>query len=746
MKRMLLAPAFFLVEVVAMASGTASWEMNSYQDFLRGHFNGVSLSRDGKLLLAPPLESLYASEQPVIWSLVQAPDGSLYAGTGHRGRVYRIDKSGKGTLLWTSEQPEVFALAVAPDGTLYAATSPNGRVYRIENGKAVEHFAPGARYIWALTFAPDGALYVATGDQGKIFRVTGPGKGEVYYETSQTNVTCLAVDGEGRLLAGTEPNGILYRITAKDKAFTLYDSNLPEIRTIVPAPDGTLYVAALGGSTARRATAAAAATAASASMTVTATSASVTVSDAATQSGVDLKARPAATQPAPPSTPAAPVAPVMDIIGIERSAVYRINPDNSVESLWSSKEENVYDLVARPNELILSTDFQGRIYRLGLDRKLTLAAESGEGEITRLTLDGGSLMAAVANQGRIVKLALRPGDKGSYESPVHDAGTVARWGRLSWLLEDGAGGRVRFETRSGNSVRPDKTWSDWGAIQGEAGMGLVASPNARYIQWRATLTRDGEKAPVIEGVTVAYLPQNTQPVIKSINVTPQVAGAATARPATPATTAATYSVTVTDTGDAAPATSAGTPTQTLTRPVPTQIQIAWQAEDPDGDRLVYAVHFRGEEEREWKLIKDNLTENTLALEAELFADGRYFFRVTASDRLANPASAAREAELVSAPVLLDNTPPRVTAGAPRRTGGQVEAQFEATDAASPLRRAEYSLDASPWTPVEAVDGVIDSPAEKFVVRFPEPRPGEHLLVFRAFDSAGNAGLAKVILR
>jgi hypothetical protein len=48
--------------------------------------------------------------------------------------------------------------------------------------------------------------------------------------------------------------------------------------------------------------------------------------------------------------------------------------------------------------------------------------------------------------------------------------------------------------------------------------------------------------------------------------------------------------------------------------------------------------------------------------------------------------------------------------------------------------------------VEAVDGVIDSPAEKFVVRFPEPRPGEHLLVFRAFDSAGNAGLAKVILR
>ena len=54
--------------------------------------------------------------------------------------------------------------------------------------------------------------------------------------------------GQGRLLAGSEPNGILYRISARDKAFVLYDANLPEIRSIVPMPDGTVYAAALGGS------------------------------------------------------------------------------------------------------------------------------------------------------------------------------------------------------------------------------------------------------------------------------------------------------------------------------------------------------------------------------------------------------------------------------------------------------------------------------------------------------------------
>ncbi len=305
---------------------------------------------------------------------------------------------------------------------------------------------------------------------------------------------------------------------------------------------------------------------------------------------------------------------------------------------------------------------------------------------------------------------------------------------------------MSFETRSGNSARPDRTWSEWTPAAGADGRAMVASPNARYIQWRATLESSGGKMPVIEAVNLAYLPQNSPPVVKSISVATQVAGAAAARTAAPAASAATYTVTVTDTGDAGPATSTGTPTQTLARASTPQVQISWQAEDQDGDRLIYAVYFRGEDEREWKLLKDQLTDNTLTLETELFADGRYFFRVTASDRLANHPSAAREAELISSPVLIDHTPPHIAVGATRRLGGQVEIEFEASDAASALRRAEYSLDASVWTPVESADGVLDSPTEKFTVRFTQPQPGEHLLVFRVFDAAGNAGLAKVILR
>ena len=134
-------------------SGTTAWEMNSYDDFVKGRFDGVSLSREGRLSLAPKVETIFTSDQPVIWSVAQAPDGTLYAATGHRGRVFRIDGSGRRSLLWTADQPEIFALAVDPKGVLYAGTSPDGKVYRIENGKATEYFAPKARYIWSLAAA-----------------------------------------------------------------------------------------------------------------------------------------------------------------------------------------------------------------------------------------------------------------------------------------------------------------------------------------------------------------------------------------------------------------------------------------------------------------------------------------------------------------------------------------------------------------------------------------------------------------
>jgi sugar lactone lactonase YvrE len=741
--------AVALSSAALFGSSTGSWEMNTYQDFMKGRFSGLSMTRDGRLMLAPKLETILSSDQPSIWSVAQSPDNSFYLGTGHRGRLLKVDAQGKSIVLWTASQPEIFAVTLGPDGAVYAGTSPDGKVYRILDGKATEYFAPEAKYIWSLAFGADGALYVGTGDQGKIYRVSG-GRGEVYYDTGQAHVTCLALDRAGQLLAGTEPNGILYRIQAKDKAFALYDANLPEIRTIAVAPDGVIYTAALGGSLAQKVTSTtAAAQAGSTGPQVAAPGTSITVTDdgSAAQAGIDIKSK------APPQTPAvaAPAAvsytPVVDLTGVEKSAVYKIYPDNTVETLWSSKEENVYDLLLSNNQVIFSTDTQGRIYRLGQDRRVTLIAQTGEGETTRLLNANGTLVAATGTMGKLFRLGESAAAEGYYDSPVHDAGSVARWGQLSWRGERKAGAELRFRTRSGNSARPDKTWSDWSEPLTVSRGSAIQSPNARFVQWKAEFRGDSGASPVLTAVNLAYLPQNNPPVVRSINVTTLYAATPAAAKALtqPAAGSPTYSITVTDTGEAGASTLSGTPTQTMIRGGSQQIQLSWQADDPDGDRLVYAVYFRGEEEQQWKLLRASFSESSLLFEGDVFADGKYYFRVVASDKPSNAAGSARESELISAPIMFDNTPPALRIGAITRNGANLQVEFEAEDAASGLRRAEYSFDATAWQPVQALDGIIDGRQERFVIRMSNVPAGEHLLVLRVYDSSNNVGLTKAII-
>ena len=736
-----------LLTLPVSASVTTAWEMTSYADFIKGKFTGISLSREGRLTLAPKIDTLFSSDQPVIWSAAQAPDGTIYAATGHRGRIYKIDKTGKSALYWTADQPEIFAIAVDTAGALYAGTSPDGKVYRIENGKATEYFDPKSRYIWSLAAAPDG-LYVGTGDKGKIFRVTAAGKGEVWYDTGQSHVTGLAIDNQKRLLAGTEPNGILYRISAKDKAFVLYDAALPEIRAIVPMPDGSVYAAALGGSIAKRAQAASQAT----TGTGTGANGIPTITTTVTVEGSASEVKPPdPTKPTPtPTTTAVPgttpqvtssLSPITETTGVEKSAVYRINADNTVETLWSSKDENVYDLLALEKQILFSTDEDGRIYGLSSDRRVTLVTQTNEGETVRLLPGDHSVLATTSNLGKIFRLGETPGAMGSYEAPVHDSTTASRWGSLSWRADTPAGSSIQFRTRSGNSAKPDRTWSEWSEPLTVAAASRITSPNARYIQWKLEMTGASGVTPTLHNVSLAYLPQNSPPVLKSIVVVTQ---ASIVTPTTKnSAVGSTYTVTVTD---ADSTTSAGTATQTLARAASQQITLTWVADDPDNDKLVYALYFRGDDESQWKLLRANLHENSFTFDADVLADGKYYFRVLASDREANPPAYAREATLVSSPVMIDNTPPTLTIGATKRDGATARVEFEAADAASPLRRCEYSLDAGAWIPMESADGVIDSLREKFVLDLTALSQGEHLVVIRVADAANNTGTAKVVLK
>jgi hypothetical protein len=90
---------------------------------------------------------------------------------------------------------------------------------------------------------------------------------------------------------------------------------------------------------------------------------------------------------------------------------------------------------------------------------------------------------------------------------------------------------------------------------------------------------------------------------------------------------------------------------------------------------------------------------------------------------------------------VDTTPPRVVIA---QAGDAIRG--EAVDGVSPILRVEIAIDTLEWRPVRALDGVLDTVRETFETRLPALEPGEHTVSVRAFDQAGNVGMAAVTVR
>jgi len=422
-----------------------------------------------------------------------------------------------------------------------------------------------------------------------------------------------------------------------------------------------------------------------------------------------------------------------------RGALIRILPDNTVETVWSSNNETIFGLAIRDNHVLFSTDSNGRIFDLVPSQdgqKLTLLTETRESLASRLLLHGSDLYIATANIAKLFRLRADLGPEGTYESPVKDTKFISRWGVLAWRADVPAAARLEFYTRSGNSEHPDQTWSDWAGPYREAAGSVIQSPAARYLQWKVVFGTGSGGGPALNEVTAAYLNQNLPPQIRSLNV--NTSGERTSPTGTPS--------------------MAGAPTPTVTvsvgppPPSPpgsaakTQTALSWQADDPNGDQLVYAIYVQAADEQEWHLLKDKLHQTSYTVEPNALPDGKYVARLVASDSEANPPGTSRSAELVSAPFWVDNTPPEVRVLKQAVAASGVLVQFQAEDVTSPLRGAETATDGQEWVEILSDDKIVDARQETFTVRLDKLEPGEHIVALRAFDTAGNAGLGKAVIR
>lgn len=749
------------------AEHTRRWLQTTYEEFLKGTAHGVAVRSDGRLELAPKFTLLADADASYLWSLRLDPKGALYAAGGSPAKVFRFDNGGKPTTVFESTDLVAQSIAFDSKGVLYVATSPDGKVYRVSSsGEKTVFFDPKTKYIWDIAFGFDGILYVATGDKGQVFAVTPEGKGELFYASDEAHIRVLAFDANKNLLAGTEPNGRVLRIARpdakaprKDKdsssgsvadGFVLYETSKREVTSLAVAPDGSIYVAAIGE---KQRTISTPPTTIISSPQGTTTFTTSVGGVTGTVSGQIQ-----------PSTPFVAFPPTLS------SSIYRLSPEGAPDELWTSRDDVVYSLgFASDGRVLAGTGNNGALLAVDGHGVFAQLAKAGSAQITGIARNAaGKVFLCTANPGKVFSVGPEYEPEGTYESRSFDAQLFSQWGRLDWwgpppaavastksAAASGGEPRLEFFVRSGNTEDPGKEWSRWFGPYSKPGS-AVEAPSARFFQWKAVI-HDGRPGDGINWVSLAYLPRNVAPVIDAIVLqdpgvraqgntiisSGQAPSVALKMPPTPNTPGVFIAQTTT------PAKFEQPPQGFREKGYQS---VLWSAHDDNDDDLHYSVYYRGENEHEWKLLKDKLDQKFYSWDTTTLPDGAYYLKIIATDAPSNPPAVALKTERESERFEVDNTPPAIehlkVGQGTFQSGPNVVVisnviSFTARDFSSSIDRVQYSLDGGDWTLLAPVGNVSDAPSENYEFTLGTLAPGEHTIAVRAYDRFDNVGSAKI---
>lgn len=637
-------------------------------------FENVSIHRQGTVTLAPALVARALDDAAAVWQTATDRSGNVYVATGNQGRLYRLrsssilHRSPLPELVFDSGPGEILALTSDASGAVYFGTTPDAKVYRIRPGGKPELLcSTGESYIFSLLAAPTStSIYAATGEHGKLLRITADGKATEIFTARQAHLTTLTWLVPGKeLLVGTSPDGIVYRLSfaagaARPDVSVLYDTPLNEVKAVAVDAAGHVYIGANAGDD--------------------------TDSDS-TKAGVFF---------------------------IDQSGIRRW--------LWTAPDSMVFSLALVPlststsassSSLLVATGNKGMVYELDTLGRVSVRYRLKETQALCLTPLKSGLRLGTGNPGKLYEAGSTYADSGFITSGPHDCVNPALFGTLSFRANVPAGTGLTFETRSGNSEKPDSTWSQWSAATPG-----IKSPSRRFIQWRCRFrTSFPNLTPELQSVDVYYRSANLAPVISKLDI---------------------------------PQPSLDDAVKGVNKP---SRQVTWEATDPDSDSLSFELFFRGETETSWQQVGREITDSRFDLDTRSLPDGWYELRLMASDEPSQPAGAILTAEKVSRPFLIDNTAPAVSGlktGSPDSKTGLCRISFSAQDALSPIAAARVSVNAGDWLTLEPQDHVFDSGTERFnaEVRLPSSVLGLPSFVVSVWvaDAQGNVAAARTTVR
>jgi hypothetical protein len=676
---LLTATAALVQTQDASAVGTRTFRLDTLEELKGGELEGTSVDSLGRVRAGLVLGSLPMADASAVWCSLVMPDGSVLLGTGNDGKVFRV-QGGQVSEYATTGQMAVTSLALDAGGKVVAGTIPNGKVFTLEGQGAAKELVslPGTEHVWALALDPKTkAVFAATGPEGKLFRLAAGGTAQVHFDSEEAHLISLVAAPDGTLFAGSSGNALLFRITGPGRATVMHDFPGDDVKALALAADGRLYAIANEHVTAP---------------TIPRTN----------QSNADKSAGPGKADRSVPKP--------------GKGRLVRFDTDGRAEEMLFDGDTHFQSLAIGDDGLpYVGTAKDGEVYAVDDARTSMLMADTPERQVGALVVAGRTKFVATTDPAVFHPVRSVGGPDAVWNSPVLDAGLRAAFGRLEWR----ATGPVELSTRTGNTEKPDASWSAWSNPL--AAPGKVASPPSRYLQVRARFSRD--PSAVLREITAHFVTDNARAVVTSVTA------------GEPASTETKKSDSVPESGGDLPEAKS-------------KVKLNWKVNNTDNDTLRFRLFYRFEDSSVWRPIlpaNEILSKTTYDWDTAGLPEGTYRIKVEASDELANPPDHVLRHSLESGTVLVDNTPPVLQ----QLTVAGKKIRGTAVDGVGPIARIDVAVDPNPnlWLPFFPSDGVFDERSERFELDVSSLlATGTGLVAVRVSDAAGNRVVRTVEVR
>lgn len=673
------------IALPALAGATRSFVLDSGSTLSEGKLEGTAVESDGSITRGIGTRRIELPGTAVARSLLVLPDGNAYVGTGNDGKIYVL-KSGAASVFAETKQLLVSALATDGRGTLFAGTLPKGKIFAIDSaGKMRELSTPaGAEDIWSLVYdQKQKTLFAATGPEGKVFAIDAAGKAEVYYDSEAGHVMALALDADGTLYAGTSDQALLLRLRGAGRAEVVYDFDGNEV-TAIDVKNGEL---AVGANLFPR-------------------------SGGAGGGNNKPPGAPAGDQSSPQATaqPAPMPLPAQANPQVGKGQLFVIDRSGRADKLFTADEGHITTVEwGEDGAIYCGTGKEGHIHRVNRDHSHALWVDVDERQVLAQKLMDKHPMFIASDGAAIYEVLSGPAQKPMWTSKVLDANVTSRFGQLTFRGR----GKASLQTRTGNTEKPDTSWSEWSSPLTAAGP--IKSPAARFLQVRVVLDTQAES--VIYAIEAFYLQQNQAAIVTDVSVEPPARNKE--RPARGAT----------------PAAQAGNSSA---------YKVKWKTDNADGDALRFRIYYKDEQSSVWRSMLregDVVTGTEQSWDTDGIPDGYYRVRVEASDELDNPAGFTEKNVGESEPLLVDNSPPAIE-GLKVEKGSVVGT---ARDNLGPINKLEYTADGLDWKPMFPKDDLFDTAVEPFALPLSLLPKGNRAVVIRTSDARGNSTSAELVV-